>query len=79
MGHATTWSEDEDIILADSWIAISCDPIKSNQQGGETFWERIFALFSSKLMKKHVNQLVLLLHNVLELNSDLSKINCRIK
>ena len=53
MGHATTWSEDEDIILADSWIAISCDPIKSNQQGGETFWERIFALFSSKLMKKH--------------------------
>ena len=59
MGHATTWSEDEDIILADSWIAISCNPIKSNQQGGETFWERIF--------------------NVLELNSELSKINSRIK
>jgi|Transcript_8331 hypothetical protein len=49
----TNWTEDEDVILADSWLFISHDPIKSNQQSGETFWERIFAVFSSKLAKRY--------------------------
>ena len=53
MGHAITWTEDEDVILAESWLAISNDPIASNQQKGETFWERIFAVFSSKVAKKY--------------------------
>ena len=56
MGHAITWTEDEDVILANSWLLISHDPIKSNQQTGETFWERIFAVFSSKLVKKYGEQ-----------------------
>ena len=53
MGFSTTWTQEEDFILADSWLFISHDPIKSNQQSGETFWERIFAVFSSKLAKRY--------------------------
>ena len=56
MGHATNWTDEEDVILADSWCGVSNDPIKSNQQTGETFWERIFARFSSKMQKRFGDQ-----------------------
>jgi hypothetical protein len=36
----TNWTDEEDDILADSWLFISHDPIKSNQQSGETFHEK---------------------------------------
>ena len=56
MGHATNWTDEEDVMLADSWCGVSNDPIKSNQQSGETFWERIFARFSSKMQKRFGDQ-----------------------
>jgi len=56
MGHATNWTDEEDVMLADSWCGVSNDPIKSNQQSGETFWERIFARFSSKMQKRFGHQ-----------------------
>jgi hypothetical protein len=43
MGFSTNWTDEEDVILAESWCGVSNDPIKSNQQSGETFWEQIFA------------------------------------
>jgi hypothetical protein len=56
MGFSTNWTDEEDVILAESWCGVSNDPIKSNQQSGETFWERIFARFSSKLQKMYGDQ-----------------------
>jgi len=56
MGHATNWTDEEDVFLAESWVGVSNDPIKSNQQTGETFWERIFARFSSKMQRRYGEQ-----------------------
>ena len=56
MGHSTNWTDEEDVLLAESWVGVSNDPIKSNQQSGETFWERIFARFSSKMQKRFGEQ-----------------------
>jgi len=56
MGHSTNWTDEEDVMLAESWVGVSNDPIKSNQQSGETFWERIFARFSSKMQKRFGDQ-----------------------
>jgi hypothetical protein len=56
MGFSTNWTDEEDVILAESWCGVSNDPIKSNQQSGETFWERIFAPFSLKLQKMYGDQ-----------------------
>jgi len=43
-------------MLVESWVGVSNDPIKSSQQTGETFWERIFARFSSKMQKRYGDQ-----------------------
>lgn len=39
------WTSDEEVMLAESFISISCDPRVGNAQPGDAFWERISKRF----------------------------------
>ena len=47
MGRGKAWAVDEDKQLCRSWMNISQDPINSNQQKSDTFWNRIWKHFQN--------------------------------
>jgi hypothetical protein len=40
-GKRSAWSDAEDLLLVQSWVNISTDPIQGNDQKSTTFWEKI--------------------------------------
>ena len=46
MGRGASWSEKECRVVAESWIAISEDPIKDTDQDSPQFWVAVLELYN---------------------------------
>jgi hypothetical protein len=45
MGLGNQWDPEEDDLLAQCWLEVSCDPVTGAYQKKEAFWQRVYDLF----------------------------------
>jgi len=45
MGAGVQWNPIADVLLGESWLEVSSDPIVGTGQEGSTFWDRVAAAF----------------------------------